>query len=82
MRIRWQSLTRHRLQSARIVALWMLPGVPTHCGTLGSPACAHDYVFNNHGTLIVTDRAGFSPVSFPERLRMLNPPALEVPKAQ
>lgn len=41
------------------VALWMLPGVPTHCGTLGSPACGHDYVFNNHGTLTVTDRTGF-----------------------
>ncbi len=41
------------------VALLMLPGEPTHCGTLGSPACGHDYVFNNHGTLTVADRAGF-----------------------
>jgi hypothetical protein len=23
------------------VALWMLPGQPTHCGTFGSPACGH-----------------------------------------
>jgi hypothetical protein len=33
--------------------------VPTHCGTLGFPACGHEYVFNNHGVLTVTDRAGF-----------------------
>jgi hypothetical protein len=38
---------------------FLLPGVPTHCGTLGSPACSHTYVFNNHGFLTVTDRAGF-----------------------
>jgi hypothetical protein len=38
---------------------FMLPGVPTHCGTLGSPVCGHTYVFNNHGFLTVTDRAGF-----------------------
>ena len=41
------------------VALWMLPGQPTHCGTLGSPVCGHSYVFNSHGFLTVTDRAGF-----------------------
>lgn len=41
------------------IALLTLPGVPTHCGTPGSPACVHEYVFNNHGTLTVTDRAGF-----------------------
>ena len=41
------------------VALFNIPGVPTHCGTLGSPACGHAYVFNNHGALTVTDRAGF-----------------------
>lgn len=41
------------------VALFTIPGVPTHCGTLGSPACGHTYVFNNHGALTVTDRAGF-----------------------
>lgn len=41
------------------VALLLLPGQPTHCGTIGSPACGHSYVFNNHGTLTVTDRAGF-----------------------
>ena len=39
--------------------LLMLPGVPTHCGTLGSPTCGYTYVFNNHGSLTVTDRAGF-----------------------
>ncbi len=41
------------------VVLFTIPGVPTHCGTLGSPACGHTYVFNNHGALTVTDRAGF-----------------------
>jgi hypothetical protein len=41
------------------IALLTIPGVPTHCGTLGSPACGHEYVFNNHGSLTVTDRAGF-----------------------
>jgi hypothetical protein len=24
---------------------FMLPGVPTHCGTLGSPVCGYTYVF-------------------------------------
>jgi hypothetical protein len=41
------------------IALFAIPGVPTHCETLGSPACGHEYVFNNHGALMVTDRAGF-----------------------
>lgn len=41
------------------IVLLTLPGVPTHCGTPGSPACGHEYVFNNHGALTVTDRAGF-----------------------
>ena len=41
------------------IALLTLPGVPTHCGTLGSPQCGHEYVFNNHGFLAVTDRPGF-----------------------
>jgi hypothetical protein len=41
------------------IALFTIPGIPTHCGTLGSPACGHVYVFNNHGALTVTDRAGF-----------------------
>ena len=41
------------------IALFTIPGVPTHCGTLGSPACGHEYVFNNHGSFTVTDRAGF-----------------------
>ncbi len=40
-------------------ATFLLPGVPTHCGTLGFPACGHTYVFNSHGFLTVTDRAGF-----------------------
>lgn len=40
-------------------ATFLLPGVPAHCGTLGSPACGHTYVFNSHGFLTVTDRAGF-----------------------
>lgn len=42
-----------------VSATFFLPGVPTHCGTLGSPACGHTYVFNSHGYLTVTDRAGF-----------------------
>lgn len=41
------------------IVLLTLPGVPTHCGTPGSPDCGHEYVFNNHGALTVTDRAGF-----------------------
>ena len=41
------------------IALFTIPGGPTHCGTLGFPACGHTYVFNNHGALTVTDRAGF-----------------------
>jgi hypothetical protein len=42
-----------------VISLLLVPGEPTHCGTLGSPACGHTYVFNNHGILTVTDRAGF-----------------------
>ncbi len=41
------------------VALFTVPGVPTHCATPGFPACGHAYVFNNHGFLTVTDRSGF-----------------------
>lgn len=41
------------------IALFTLPGIPTHCGTAGSPTCGHTYVFNNHGALTVTDNAGF-----------------------
>ncbi len=41
------------------VVLFTLPGVPTHCATPGFPACGHEYVFNNHGFLTVTDRSGF-----------------------
>ena len=40
-------------------ATFLLPGVPTHCATLGFPDCGHAYVFNSHGFLTVTDRAGF-----------------------
>ena len=57
--LRWLAVAWILYTAVWFVALWMLPGVPTHCGTLGSPACGHDYVFNNHGTLTVTDRAGF-----------------------
>jgi hypothetical protein len=57
--LRWLGVAWILYTAVWFVALWMLPGVPTHCGTLGSPACGHDYVFNNHGTLTVTDRAGF-----------------------
>jgi hypothetical protein len=42
-----------------VYSVLFLPGVPTHCGTLGTPACGHEYVFNSHGFLTVTDRAGF-----------------------
>jgi hypothetical protein len=41
------------------LATFLLPGIPTHCGTLGQPACGDTYVFNSHGFLTVTDRAGF-----------------------
>jgi len=40
-------------------ATFFLPGVPTHCGTLGFPPCGHAYVFNNHGLLTVTGRPSF-----------------------
>ena len=58
--LRWLAIAWIVYTFAWFVALWLLPGVPTHCGTLGSPECDHTYVFNNHGTLTVTDRAGFS----------------------
>ena len=57
--LRWLGIAWILYAAVWFVALLMLPGEPTHCGTLGSPACGHDYVFNNHGTLTVTDRAGF-----------------------
>ena len=34
-------------------------GVPTRCATFGQPPCGHEYVFNNHGSLTVTDRDHF-----------------------
>jgi hypothetical protein len=40
-------------------ALLALPGIPTHCGTPGFPSCGHEYVFDSHGFVTVTDRAGF-----------------------
>jgi hypothetical protein len=42
-----------------VYGAFFIPGEPTHCGTLGSPACGHEYVFNSHGFVTVTDRAGF-----------------------
>ena len=56
---RWLGIAWVVYMVAWFAALWLLPGVPTHCGTLGSPECGHSYVFNSHGTLTVTDRAGF-----------------------
>ena len=57
--LRWLAIAWILYAAIWFVALLMLPGQPTHCGTLGSPACGHEYVFNNHGILTVTDRAGF-----------------------
>lgn len=57
--LRWLGIAWVVYTVAWFAALWLLPGVPTHCGTLGSPECGHSYVFNNHGILTVTDRAGF-----------------------
>lgn len=57
--LKWLGIAWVVYTVAWFAALWLLPGVPTHCGTLGSPDCGHSYVFNNHGALTVTDRAGF-----------------------
>jgi hypothetical protein len=57
--LRWLGVVWVIYTSIWFIALFTIPGVPTHCGTLGSPACGHEYVFNNHGSLTVTDRAGF-----------------------
>src|SRR5438309_1312569 len=59
MWLTWLGIVWILYMAVWFVALLMLPGVPIHCGTLGSPACGHDYVFNNHGSLTVTDRASF-----------------------
>jgi len=58
-RLRWLGVVWIIYTAIWFLALFTIPGVPTHCGTLGSPACGHEYVFNNHGFLTVTDRAGF-----------------------
>ena len=57
--IKWVGIAWALYTAVWFVSGFLLPGVPTHCGTLGSPACGHAYVFNNHGFLTVTDRAGF-----------------------
>ena len=57
--LRWAGVAWLIYTAIWFVALFTIPGVPTHCGTLGSPPCGHTYVFNNHGVLTVTDRAGF-----------------------
>jgi hypothetical protein len=57
--LRWLGVAWVVYTEIWFIALFTIPGVPTHCGTLGSPACGHTYVFNNHGALTVTDRAGF-----------------------
>jgi hypothetical protein len=57
--LRWLGVVWVIYTAIWFIALFTIPGVPTHCGTLGSPACRHEYVFNNHGSLTVTDRAGF-----------------------
>jgi hypothetical protein len=59
MWLKWLGIAWALYTVVWFVALWMLPGQPTHCGTIGSPACGHTYVFNNHGFLTVTDRAGY-----------------------
>jgi hypothetical protein len=41
------------------IDLMTLPGVPTHCGTLGQPVCGYEYAFNNHGSFLATDRLHF-----------------------
>ena len=56
---RWTGIAWILYTAVWFAILWSLPGSPTHCGTLGSPDCGHEYVFDNHGTLTVTDRAGF-----------------------
>lgn len=58
-RLRWLGALWIIYTAIWFLALFTIPGVPTHCGTLGSPACGHEYVFNNHGSFTVTDRAGF-----------------------
>ncbi len=58
-RLRWLGLVWIICTAIWFLALFTIPGIPTHCGTLGFPACGHEYVFNNHGFLTVTDRAGF-----------------------
>jgi hypothetical protein len=58
-RFKWLGVAWVIYTAIWFIALLTLPGVPTHCGTLGSPQCGHEYVFNNHGLLTVTDRAGF-----------------------
>ena len=57
--VRWVAIAGVAVTAFWFVVLLTLPGVPTHCGTIGQPACGHEYVFNNHGSLIVTDRAHF-----------------------
>jgi len=57
--LRWLELAWVIYTAIWFIALFTIPGVPTHCGTLGSPACGHTHVFNNHGALTVADRAGF-----------------------
>ena len=58
-RLRWFGLAWVIYTLIWFIALFTLPGIPTHCGTPCSPACAHEYVFNNHGMLTVTTRDGF-----------------------
>ena len=57
--LRWLGVAWVIYTAIWFITLFTIPGVPTHCGTLGSPVCGHMYVFNNHGALTVTDRAGF-----------------------
>jgi hypothetical protein len=57
--LKWSAMGWSALTALWFVALWTLPGVPTHCATFGQPPCGHEYVFNNHGSLTVTDRSHF-----------------------
>jgi hypothetical protein len=56
---KWLAIAWLALTALWFLILLTLPGVPTHCGTLGQPPCGHEYAFNDHGEFIATDRAHF-----------------------
>jgi len=57
--LKWAGISWAALTAFWFMSLVTLPGVPTHCSTFGQPPCGHEYVFNNHGSLTVTDRQHF-----------------------